>query len=283
MQSALALEVRVTMGQELTVFRGRAGDHNDLAMRGSVLIANDLSQRLGLTAQHIGHPEPAVNADWETELLAALPALKEMAAAYHRILSDSAVPVTALSRCTVALATLPVVARYRPDACVVWLDAHADLNTPQNTATGYLGGLALAGAAGMWDSGLGSGLALQNVVLGGARDMDPPEQQLVDDGIVRAVSADSTLPEQLRDAVAGRPVYFHIDCDVLEPGTVPTDYRVPNGISLEVLHDVSRVVAEHEVVGIEIGEFEGAWSLTDDPFSPSELLDAMQPLFDAAS
>lgn len=270
-----------TRRRALTVFRGRAGDHNDLAMRGSVLIADELARRLGVSAEHIGRPEPALNADWETELAAALPALREMRDAYRRVFETGAVPVTALSRCAVALATLPVVAHHRPDACVVWMDAHADLNTPRNTATGYLGGLALAGAAGMWESGLGDGLATHNIVLGGVRDVDPPEQRLINDGVVRAVPAGADLPERLHEAIGGRPVYFHFDCDVLEPGIVPTDYLVPEGLALEELHELSGVVAEHEVVGIEIGEFEGAWSSDGDLCSPAALLDSMQPLFEA--
>jgi len=54
------------------------------------------------------------------------------------------------------------------------------LNTPDVTTTGYLGGLALAGPAGLWDSGLGSGLKLDQIVLVGQRDLDPYEQELID-------------------------------------------------------------------------------------------------------
>lgn len=275
--------MRPSRDQALTVFRGRAGDHNDLAMQGSVLVGDDLAGRLDLMATRIGQPQPALNTGWERELAAARPALMEMTAAYERIFSAGAVPVTALSRCTAALATLPIVARHRPDACVVWFDAHADLNTPHTTDTGYLGGLALAGAAGLWDTDLGGDLSTGNIVLAGIRDLDPPEQQLLDEGTVRAVHAGPELVDRLREAVAGRPVYVHLDCDVLDPGIVPTDYRVPGGMNLDDLHATSRMVAEHDVVGLEIAEFEGAWTANDPAFSPAPLLDAMQPLLDATS
>ena len=81
-----------------------------------------------------------------------------MATELDRVFTSGLTPLTASSRCAVALATLPVVAAHRPDAVVVWFDAHADLNTPENTTTGYLGGLAYSGPLGHWDSGLGSGL-----------------------------------------------------------------------------------------------------------------------------
>ncbi|MGW3469909.1 arginase family protein [Saccharopolyspora sp. NPDC000995] len=35
-------------------------------------------------------------------------------------------------RCAVALAALPRIAAHRPDAAVVWFDAHTDINTPKS-------------------------------------------------------------------------------------------------------------------------------------------------------
>jgi arginase len=105
-----------------------------------------------------------------------------------------------MTRCAVASATLPMVARYNPDARVVWFDANGELNTPDSSTTGYLGGLALSGPVGMWESGLGSGVAAANVVLGGARDLDPFERRLIDDGVVRNIPAGTDgLPSPERD------------------------------------------------------------------------------------
>ena len=59
---------------------------------------------------------------------------------------------------------------------MVWFDAHADLNTPSTTPTGYLGGLALSGPLGWWNSGLGAGLQPRNAVLVGVRDVDTHEK-----------------------------------------------------------------------------------------------------------
>src|ERR1019366_1326739 len=212
----------------------------------------------------------------------ALPTLQAMATRYEAIYAASRVPVTALSRCAVALATLPVVARHHPDAVVLWFDAHADLNTPENTSTGYLGGLALGGAIGPWDSGLGGDLASDNVVLGGTRDIDLPEQQLIDNGMITLAAVGPDLIADLRRAVGDRPVYVHLDCDVLEPGIVPTDYRVPGGLTLDDLRAIAELLAMNKVVGIEIGEFETSFEPDGEAFSPAALLDALAPLINAA-
>jgi len=262
----------------LTHFAGRAGDHNDLAMIGSRELASALSNRIGLEATVVGEPEPALSVGWEEELSAAAPALKEMAATLDQAFQSGLTPLTASSRCAVALATLPVVANHRPDAVVVWFDAHADLNTPDNTTTGYLGGLAYSGPLGYWDSGLGSGLKTSNAVLVGARDIDPAEQDLIDAGAVSLVKVGPHMAEDLRQVVGGRPVYVHIDCDVLDAGTVPTDYLVADGMTLADLRATAEVLAESEVVGLEVGELESARDSNTPPTYVAALLDALDPL-----
>jgi arginase family enzyme len=262
----------------LTVFQGRAGDHNNLAIPAAAAIGAMLSERLGLRPTVIGTPELALNTNWKPELEAAMPTLKTMAAHYDDILGQGFMPLTALSRCAVALATLPVVAKHRPDAKVVWFDSHADLNTPETTSTGYLGGLALAGAAGLWDSGLGGYLDPANIILVGVRDIDPAEQALIDAGVVHLIPPHADLASELKEAIAGSPVYVHLDCDVLNPGIVPTDYQHEDGLTLADLHAAAEAIAESEVVGVEIAELQNAWEDGGEPVSPAILLDALRPL-----
>lgn len=266
------------MNLSLTVFQGRAGDHNDLAIPGALSIAEHLSKMLDLPLVAVGRPEPALSTGWRTELDHALPALSEMQASLEDIYSRGDRALSATSRCTVSLSTLPVVARHRPDACIVWFDAHGDLNTPESSASGYLGGMAISGPAGMWNSGLGSGLDLSKVVLVGQRDLDPFEADLIASGKVCHLPPGPELPARLRQAIAGRPVYVHLDCDVLDPGIVPTDYVHPDGLTLEDLHGACAVIAESEVVGAEIAEFQNAWTIDGPPVSPASLLQALRPL-----
>ena len=220
----------------LTVFQGRVGDHNDRGFGGAAAIGAEWQRWLGLTAATVGTPEAPLNTGWRAELTAATPTLEEMSQRYDAIYSAGQTPVSALTRCAVALATLPVVARYHPDALVVWFDAHGDLNTPESsTPTISAGWRYRAGT--VW---AGSGFF---------------ERRLIDEGVVRHVPVADMLG---LDAAVDRPVYFHLDCDVLEPGLVPTDYRVPNGLSLDELSGVARRLAENAVVGVEVAESRAA-------------------------
>lgn len=268
------------MTTTLTCFQGRAGDHNDLAMPGARSLADCLSRITDLPPVGIGEPEPALNRDWSTELQAALPALKEMQNHMTAIYAAGGRSLAATSRCAVSLATLPVVAQHHPEACVVWFDAHADLNTPASSASGYLGGLALSGPAGLWQSGLGDGLALGSIILVGQRDLDPFEKQLLAEQAITCIPFAAGYLERLREAINQRPVYMHLDCDVLEPGIVPTDYNHPGGMGLGDLQQACAVLAESEVVGVEIAEFQNAWARQSEPVSPAELIRALRPVID---
>lgn len=263
---------------EYTVFQGRAGDHNDLAMPGAVAIGRAMADRTGVAPVVIGVPEPALNTGWRVELEAALPALREVQARFDDVFGQGAISVAATGRCAVSLATLPMVARHHPKACILWFDAHADLNTPEASLSGYLGGLAVAGPAGLWDSGLGAGLGLDRIVLVGGRDLDPFERDLIERHGIPVIGAGERLAERLRAAIGGRSVYVHLDCDVLEPGIVPTDFRVPGGLTLDELKACCRVIAEGQFVGIEIAEFQAVWEPGGAAVSPGALLDALAPL-----
>jgi len=176
---------------------------------------------------------------------------------------------------------LPVIARRWPEICLVWFDAHADCNTPTSIARPYLGGMPISAAAGLWDSGLGSGLRLENVVLVGSRDIDPDEWELIHAGAPRLLPVGPDLATRLHETIAGRVVYVHLDCDVLEPGIVPTEYLSPGGLTLQDLRETMEVLARGHTIGLEIAEYEATWPDGDQAASPEGLVDAVEPLIDS--
>lgn len=264
----------------LTVFQGRAGDRNGLGVPGAAVMGAALSHMLGHEPTVIGTPEAAPYLGWRDELEAAAPGLRALSSHFDKLLFSGAAPITALPRCTTALATIPVIARRYPEACIIWFDAHADVNTPETSSTGYLGGMVLTAAAGLWDSGLGTGLALDNLILAGVRDIDGPEQNLIDQRKIPALAPEQTATDALRRAIAGRPVYMHIDCDVLDPSLVPTEYKCPNGLTFAQLHQACAIIAEGEVLGLEIAEFQDREHKDAPAFLPQTVLDALSPVID---
>ncbi len=153
------------------------------------------------------------------------------------------VPVLLAAECSVALTTLPTALRHRPDARVLWLDAHGDFNTPDTTPSGYLGGMALAGACGLWDAGLGGGDRCRRA--GGARRRARPRRApSARRWRASAVTVIGASPVEtlvaVKNALDGAPVYVHLDLDVLDPEQFPAQFPAPGGLPPEKLSTCSR-------------------------------------------
>jgi ornithine decarboxylase len=76
-------------------------------------------------------------------------------------------------------------AKGRDNIGVIWIDAHGDMNTEKTTITGNIHGMPLAFLQGYGDSDMvncyfdGAKIKSENVVLFGARDLDPLEAQFI--------------------------------------------------------------------------------------------------------
>jgi arginase/N-omega-hydroxy-L-arginine amidinohydrolase len=182
--------------------------------------------------------------------------------------------------CSASLASLPVVAREYPDAVVLWIDAHGDFNTPLTTDSGYLGGMVLAGACGLWDSGHGAGLRPEQVVLIGARDIDPAEHELLCAAGVRIISPKEATPARVLHAINGAPIWIHIDWDVLEPGFLPADYSVPDGLIPSQIKALFEALPIEQIRGIELAEFNASTDAGSNNVALSLILTMVAPVFD---
>src|SRR4051812_18673961 len=103
----------------------------------------------------IGTPGESHHARYDDDLADSRGCLLEAGGQVDDALAARRFPALVAGDCSIALTTLPALARNRPDAKVLWLDAHGDFNTPDTTSSGFLGGMCLAGACGHWDPGLG--------------------------------------------------------------------------------------------------------------------------------
>ena len=196
-------------------------------------------------ARQVGAPEAPRSQRWVDDLRDSRGCLLEAGGQVDDLLSAGRRPLLLAGDCSVALSTLPVVVRHRPDAWVVWIDAHADFNTPETSPSGYLGGMPLAGACGLWETGFGAGLDPARVAMLGVRDVDGGERVgLETHGVGRPDG-----PE----ALAGLPVWIHLDLDVLDPSVLPAQVPAPGGWGLARLRRVlGELVGAGELLGAEV-------------------------------
>ena len=87
-------------------------------------------------------------------------------------------PLALLGECTLAPAVAGALQRRYADLALVWLDAHGDLNTPETSPCGFLGGMPFAILLGWCHPELAArpAAAGERAALVGGRDLDPGER-----------------------------------------------------------------------------------------------------------
>jgi arginase len=230
-------------------------------MLGASLLARAAAARLQAPLREIGDAEPANNLGfgWRESLGKATPYLRDVAGVVDDVMRHRRLPLIFANRCGASLATIAAMLRHRPDAKIVWCDAHGDFNTPETTPTGYLGGMVLSALCGLWDSGFGAGLSPDRIILVGTRDLDAGESELIAAHGVRVIAAENGTiePERVISAAGGAPLWIHIDTDVVDPLYLPAEYEVTGGLRPVTLRALlQELVRTSELIGFEFTEFE---------------------------
>lgn len=142
--------------------------------------------------------------------------------------------------------------KYNGDLAVIWLDAHADANTPQSSPSQTFHGMVLRTLLGEGDPKLVaasfSQLLPQQIFLAGVRDLDPAEQQFLTHEHITSFTCEQLTSHvnDIVDAIKKRGfshVYLHIDLDVLDPASFPhVKHPTPHGLSFETLQHIHHTV-----------------------------------------
>ena len=229
----------------------RTSDRIAQTSEGARELALAVAQRLGVEARMIGSPGEPGDTPYDDDLRDARGCLLEAGGQVEDALAGGRFPILTSSDCSIAITTLPAVARLRSEAVVLWLDAHPDFNDPETTQSKFLGGMCLAAACGAWDAGLDAGtIDPSRVLMCGIRDVDAGERVLVETKGVGLVER----PSRLGDVLADREVFIHLDLDVLDPRVMPgLHWPVEGGFSDGGLRTLLAEVGDTaEVIGIQI-------------------------------
>ena len=186
-------------------------------------------------------------------------------------LADGRFPLVLSGNCNASVGT---IAGADPEGLgIVWFDAHADFNTPETTTTGFTDGMGLAIAVGHCWRKMAAGVpgfspvAEEDVVLAGARDVQPTEVERLAASRVAVVAADRIGREGLRaltetldalDKRVGR-VYVHLDLDVLDPAKAgkANGFAAEGGLGAEeLLAALGLVRGRFDVVAAGIASYD---------------------------
>jgi arginase len=190
---------------------------------------------------------------FDNQIDASFELMRQVGARVKSSVGDGAFPVILSGSC---FASVGVVAGLGDSATgVVWLDAHGDFNNPETAIFGYLDGMGTAILTGSAWQGLLSTvpgarpLPEAAVVLAGARDFDPPEEErLAASAIVQVPPDELGSPEALLTALRSAHLtglYLHVDLDVLDVDEAQVNvYSAGGGIDGDQLASLVKAILD---------------------------------------
>ncbi|HXF98998.1 MAG TPA: arginase [Gaiellaceae bacterium] len=252
------------IGAELDLGQGRRGvDMGPSAIRYAGL--EERLTSLGFSVRDHGNVEAAVAeaTALEDERARFLPQIKatceRIAAKVVEEVRAGAMPLVLGGDHSVALGTLGGLASVHGPGGVLWIDAHADINTPETSPTGNVHGMPLAAALGLAGTAFESeawplpAVDPRRVAIVGLRSADEGERQLLHETGVRAFTMSEIdrvglerVAHEALDRVAGEGfVHVSLDMDALDPEIAPgVGTPVKGGLTYREAHLLLELVAE---------------------------------------
>ena len=268
------------IGAPLDLGQGRRGvDMGPSALR--VASLNARVKSLGYEVDDLGNipveqaeawPEGDATAKYLPQIAAACDALS---AQVSEALSRGQAPLVLGGDHSVAIGTVTGVSRHfrrqNQHVGLIWLDAHADMNTPETSPSGNIHGMPLACILGYGPAKLASlggyqpKIAPQNTAIVGLRVVDQLEKQHVRESGVRVFTMRdiderglrAVMEEAIRAASAGT-AGFHVslDMDFVDPKDAPgVGTAVRGGATYREAHLAMEMICDsRNMVSIEVVE-----------------------------
>jgi arginase len=268
------------IGAPLDLGQGRRGvDMGPSALR--VANLNRRVESLGYVAEDLGNV-PVDQAEASPEGHPRAKYLPQIAATCHRLailvgetLTRGSVPLVLGGDHSVAVGTVSGVSQYfrerNQKIGLIWLDAHADMNTPDSSPSGNIHGMPLACIAGIGPPeltdlfGYQPKVAPRNTVIVGLRDVDEREKLQVRESGVRAFTMRdiderglrSVMEEAIRlacDGTAG--FHLSLDMDFVDPKDAPgVGTPVRGGATYREAHLAMEMICDsRHMVSMEVVE-----------------------------
>lgn len=235
----------ITVPYDTAQFERRMGRGPNHILEGGAV------ERLQALGHRIEVAHVDLQASFPAEVAMAFAVMSAVAEQVRTACAEGCFPVVLAGNCNTTVGTVSGLSPRR--AGVVWFDGHADFETPETTASGFIDGMGLAILTGRCWQGLArtvpgfTALSGSDVILAGASDVEPHEEALLEaSGCTylsdRDLNGDDAARhlavalDRLRERVDG--IHLHIDLDVHDPKLARANhFRPPGGLSPARLHE----------------------------------------------
>ncbi|GAA5974470.1 hypothetical protein JCM11641_003235 [Rhodosporidiobolus odoratus] len=199
---------------------------------------------------------------------------QQVAARVHEHSSKGQLTITLGGDHSLAMATVTGTFKAHPDAALIWVDAHADINTPLTTPSGNLHGCPVSFLLGLPGtskeeipefSWIEPVLKSNRLVYIGLRDIDEGERKILKENNIKAFTMHHVdkygigkVVEMAIEHVGAneRPIHLSFDVDALDPTVAPsTGTAVRGGLTFREGHYICEAIAETgNLVSLDIME-----------------------------
>jgi arginase len=234
-------------------------------------------QRLGHSVHDVGNlvvPQPESQPIGNSRLKYLEPIAQvseELAKTVSSALLENEFPLILGGDHSIALGSISGVSSVHKQLGIIWVDAHPDFNTEETTPSGNIHGMILSALAGLGNSrlthigGWAPKVHPSNIVIIGARDIDPGEQALLHSHHIHVFTMSDIDQRGIANvvrqaiAIAGRndqPLHLSLDMDALDPREAPgVGTPVRGGLSYREAHLAMEMIADtHSLVSMDLVE-----------------------------
>jgi arginase len=184
---------------------------------------------------------------------------EEVAGRAEAMTSEGYFPIFLGGDHSIAIGTVSGVAKNAGRTGLIWLDAHADFNTPETSPSGNIHGMPLSVLTGgghpdlVAIGGEGASVHTEDVVVVGLRSVDLEERLLLKEAGVRvytmkevdAYGIASVVRRALRALSHLERIHVSLDLDVVDPGIAPgVGTPVRGGLTYREAHLVMELINE---------------------------------------
>jgi len=146
----------------------------------------------------------------------------------------------------------------KSDTTVIWIDAHADINTMFASKSKNKHGTPLAMCTGLekvwWDHPLPSLLNFNNLIYTGIRDLDDFEIDVIKKNNIKVFS-----PSQVIDFIkkSNNKIHISFDVDAIDPTYLDSTGTIaPNGLlPIDVRNIIMEALNDDKLIGLDVVEF----------------------------
>jgi arginase len=167
----------------------------------------------------------------------------------------------------------PYIDHYKKDLLVIWVDAHADVNTQISSLTNNSHGMPVACLLGLMNHWYNesneiiennthdkkinrfSKLLPSNLMYCGLRDIDPFEKRIIKNLNIKHFGNFNKKVIKFIKSHPAKYIYISFDIDSIQPLLMPsTGTPVPNGLSIENVEDIIKTSSDR-LIGFDLVEF----------------------------